>query len=442
VRFFLNINLVFLAYVANYLLAFAAGVLITRALGPTGRGDYQIFLVAVSITQAVVGLGMNVSSIYHIGKKAFNLRDIVSNTQFVVLASVAVSGILVLVATPIFGSQLLDKDVPYWLFVFAVPLFVNFNILTAILQGESRFLEMNLMVLARPLGLLILVAAGMAAGGLSIGSVLAFWLIASLATMLLGLALVGFRNLDLRTVVWPRWRILREQVRFGVQGQIGNLLQLLNYRLDSLLVLAFVNAAGVGFYAVGVAMTESIWFIANAVAVVLLPWLTAAKSEDAAALTPLVCRQTLWVSLVAAVGLGLLSPVLVEALFGSEFGPAVAPVLWLLPGTVAASGTKIVASYIFSQGKPLVNSYITVATLAVTIILDLVLIPQFEVAGAAAASSGAYTVSLVLSLWAYRRLSGQTVLDALLLRPSDVRLYLEAARTVRARYASTGGPQP
>lgn len=441
-RFFLNVNLVFLTYVANYLLAFAVGVLITRALGPAGRGDYQVFLVAVSITQAIVGLGMNVSSIYHIGKKAFSLRDIVSNSQFVVLASVAVSGLLVLLATPIFGSQLLDKDVPYWLFVFAVPLFVNFNILTAILQGGSRFLEMNLVVLTRPLGLLILVAAGMAAGGLSIGSVLVFWLIASLLTMLLGLALVGLRNLDLRTVLWPRWRVFREQVRFGVQGQVGNLLQLLNYRLDSLLVLAFVNSAGVGFYAVGVAMTESIWFIANAVAVVLLPRLTGARAEDAAALTPVVCRHTLWISLAGAVVLGLLSPVLVEALFGSEFGPAVAPVLWLLPGTVAASGTKILASYIFSQGKPLINSYITMATLALTIVLDLVLIPPFEVAGAAAASSGAYTLSLALTLWAYRRLSGQAVWEALVVRPSDIRLYVEAARALRARYAPLGGPRP
>ena len=441
-RFFLNVNLVFLAYVANYLLAFAVGVLVTRALGPEGRGIYTVFLVTVSITQAVVGLGVNVSSIYHIAKKAFRLKDMVSNSQFVVLTSVAVSGLLVLITALTFGSRLTAKDVPYWLFVFAVPLFVNFNILTAILQGGSRFLEMNLVVLARPLAMLVLVAAGMAAGGLSIESVIVFWIIASLVTMLLGLALVGFRNLDLRTVVWPKWRILREQISFGVQGQIGNLLQLLNYRLDSLLVLLFVNAAGVGFYAVGVAMTESIWFIANAVAVVLLPRLTGARAEDAAALTPVVCRHTLWISLAGAVVLGLLSPVLVEALFGSEFGPAVAPVFWLLPGTVAASGTKILASYIFSQGKPLINSYITMATLALTIALDLILIPPFEVAGAAAASSGAYTLSLVLTLWAYRRLSGQGVWEALVVRPSDVRLYLEAARTFRARYAPLGGPRP
>jgi O-antigen/teichoic acid export membrane protein len=441
-RFFLNVNLVFLTYVANYLLAFAVGVLVTRALGPEGRGIYAVFLVTVSITQAVVGLGVNVSSIYHIGKKAFSLRDIVSNSQFVVLTSVVVSGLLVLVTALTFGPRLLEKDVPYWLFVFAVPLFVNFNILTAILQGGSRFLEMNLVVLARPLGMLVLVVVGMAVGGLSITSVLVFWLISSLATMLVGLALVGFRNLDLRTVLRPKWRILREQVRFGVQGQVGNLLQLLNYRLDSLLVLLFVNAAGVGFYAVGVAMTESVWFLANAVAVVLLPRLTGAPAEDAASLTPVVCRHTLWISLAGAVVLALLAPVLVEALFGAEFGPAVAPVFWLLPGTVAASGTKIVASYIFSQGKPLINSYITMATLAVTIALDLILIPQFEVAGAAAASSGAYTVSLLLSLWAYRRLSGQPVWEAVLVRPSDFRLYLEAVRTVRARYVSPGGPRP
>jgi O-antigen/teichoic acid export membrane protein len=440
VSFVFNVNLVFLTYVASYLLAFLMRVLVTRAVGADGLGSYTLFLLSVSIAGAILGLGLNVSTIYHIGKRTFNLRDIVSNSQAVVLGSLVVSAALVGLTALTFGDRLEREGVPYWLFVFAVPLFVNFNILTSILQGANRFLAMNLVILVRPLAVVLLLVAGMAAGGLDLTGILVFWTISSFLTMAVGLALVGLRHLHLPTALRPRWSVLREQVRFGLQGQVGNLLQLLNYRLDSFLVLAFVNTAGVGLYAVGVAVSESVWFVANAVAVVLLPRLTHAEAEDAARLTPVVCRNTLLVSLAAATGVGVLSPVLVQAIFGADFGLSVTAVYWLLPGTVALAGTKILASYIFSQGKPLINSYITLVTLAATVVFDLVLIPLFGVPGAAAASSIAYSLSLVLSLAVYSRMSGRDVWEAVLVQGSDLQMYLDAARTLRARYALSGEP--
>ena len=89
-------------------------------------------------------------------------------------------------------------------------------------------------------------------------------------------------------------------MRFGVQSQLSNLIQLLNYRLDSYLVLFFVNTSGVGLYAVAVSLSEGMWFIANSVAIVLLTNLTAGDEDYAARMTPLVCRNTMLVTGLAA----------------------------------------------------------------------------------------------------------------------------------------------
>lgn len=439
-RFLRDINLVFLTYVANYLLAFVVSVLVARGLGTDGRGVYEIALLTISIAQAVMSLGVGVASLYYINKKTYPLSDLLSNSQFIVLASAALSGLLVLLAAGTFGPRLIEEDLPYWIFVFGVPLFLNFNLLTTFLQAHSRFLAMNSLLLLRPLVMLALLAAGLALGSLDTTNVLVFWSLSILAAVALGLLLVGVRNLHLPTILRPNWRVLRAQVSFGVQGQMGNVLQLLNYRFDKYVVLPFVGWSGVGIYGVGVGVTESIWFIANAVAVVLLPRLTSARSDEAALFTPVVCRNTLLLSLIAAAGLGVLSPLLLPLLFGNDFSPSVTAVWWLLPGTVALSGTKILASYIFSQGKPLINTYITVASLAVTLAFDFALIPFFGVPGAAAASSVAYTSSLALSLLVYRRLSGQPIADALLVRTSDLRMYVEAARAAGSRYPPL--PQP
>jgi len=116
-----------------------------------------------------------------------------------------------------------------------------------------------------------------------------------------------------------------------VQGQAGNIVQTLNYRLDSYLVLLFVNAAGVGLYAVGVALSEGLWLAANSIAIVLIPKLASSDPEYAAKTTPLVCRNTMLATALAAGGLAAVSPLAVPFLFGNDFRDAVEPLLWLLP---------------------------------------------------------------------------------------------------------------
>ncbi len=316
---------------------------------------------------------------------------------------------------------------PYWAFAFVVPLFLDYNILTTVLQGQGRFPAMNAVIVLQPAVLLALLAAGMALGDIGTRAAIVFWSIATLVGTLLALALLArdVRAQDLLHIDLPS---LSRQVRFGIQGQLGNLVQLLNYRLDQYIVLFFVSTAGVGVYAVSVTVTQSVWFVSNAVATVLLPRLTATDAADAARTTPLVCRNTLLLSAVAAAGLAAVSPWMIEPLFGKDFSGAVKPLLCLLPGTVALAGSKILTSYIFSQGKPLTNSMITVAALVATLVFDFALIPPFGVTGAAVASSIAYSAHFALSLVAYRRLSGGSIWEAVVVRGDDLRRYVDAAR--------------
>jgi Na+-driven multidrug efflux pump len=105
----------------------------------------------------------------------------------------------------------------------------------------------------------------------------------------------------------------------------------------------------------------------------------------------------------------------------------------LLPGTVALAGSKVLTSYIFSQGRPLVNTGITTIALTVTLAADLALIPIWGVNGAAAASSIAYCVHFGAALFAYQRISGRPALEAVLPRLDDAQLYGDALRSMRDR---------
>src|SRR3990170_2023709 len=89
-----HVNLVFLTYVAQGALAFGVAVLVARALGPEGRGVYALFLLSASIAQAVLSLGIGVSAVYYLGKRAYPLSRVVANSQQVTLAAAVVSALL------------------------------------------------------------------------------------------------------------------------------------------------------------------------------------------------------------------------------------------------------------------------------------------------------------------------------------------------------------
>jgi stage V sporulation protein B len=428
-----NTNVVFFTYAVDGLLALATGALVARALEPDGRGAYALFVLSAALGQMVLGLGIGNAAIYYINKRQMTLRQVVSAVHVAVLWTVAASALVVLAIAPWAGAQTFGEGIPIWLFVVSVPLLLYMNLLRLLLQAVSRFVDLGITTIGQQSLLLGFVAVMFATGEATRGRVVLALALASGAAALYALLRLGVRNVDVAQIVRPRWDVIRRLARFGVQGESGNILQVLNYRLDQYIVTAFVGLSGVGIYAVGVSMTEAIFVLANSVALVLLPRLTAAAPEEVAWMVPLACRNTLLIAAGGAVALAAIAPVLIPAVFGQAFRDSVDALWLLLPGTVALAGSKVLTSYIFSQGRPLVNTGITVVSLVVTIGADLALIPVFGVNGAAAASSLAYGAHFAAALFAYWRMSGRSPLEAVLPRPADARLYVDGARNVLAR---------
>ena len=428
--FLFNVNLVFIATVAASGLGFITAVLLARALGPEGRGVTALYQAAVSLGFAFLGLGISTAIFYYLGRRDISGRQAMEAGLSVTMIATALTAIGIGIAAAAFGEDLTDEDVPYWLALVAIPALVQFRAVEAVLRAQGRFGAMNLLEVSLPLSILAFLGLAELLEGLTLQRAVLAWSLAFLPPVVLGYAL-------LKPAQWPRRLASRELLwraaRFGMQGQLGNLIQLLNYRLDSYLVLLLVNASGVGLYAVGVSLSEGMWLIANSVSVVLLTNLTAGDDENAARMTPIVCRNTLLITAMGSIVAATLAPFAIPAIFGDAFDNAVVPFLWLLPGTIALAGTKILASYVFSRGRPMINARIAFVALLVTVVADLILIPEFEVAGAAAASSLAYCCSLALSALAYRWLSGASISDALLPRPSDTAYYVEGLHSLLGR---------
>lgn len=427
--FFFDVNLVLITTVAASGCSFLYAVLVARALGPDGRGITVLYQASVNMVYTFFSFGISTALLYFIARRELSLKAAMRAGISVTFVATLLTAIGVLALTVTAGPGLQDRGVPYYLALVAIPCVIQTWVLEAILRAQGRFAVMNILVLLVPASMVVAVVIIELVWQLTVTRAVVIWSLAFTMPMAVGYALVGRQNWDFRPAGPAElWKL----IRFGVQGQLGNLIQLLNYRLDSYLVLLFVNSAGVGLYAVGVSLSEGLWLIANSVALVLQSSLTASDDEAAARMTPIVCRNTLLITGVAALAAAAVSPLVVPQLFGRAFNDAVTPFLWLLPGTVALSANKVLAAYIFSRGKPMINAMISGATLVVTVGLDLILIPEFGIAGAAIGASFAYCLSLLLSAMAFRQLSGRPIIEALTPRLSDLSFYEGGLRRAAA----------
>ena len=431
--FLVSVNIVFLSQIAIYGLAFVLRVVLAQGLGDSGLGTYSLFFVAVLVAGGVANLGVGLGNIYFLNKGAYPYRTLLSGSLFVLLVSTAVAWAAVGAWGLLYGDELFVEGDAFWMYAAALPAVIAYVLLTSFLHGESRFLALSSVAIVQGLtGVLV-------AGGLYafdeldvLGAIIAFassFLVADIVCF----AVVAKGRLDIGGVLKPDFGALKEQIRYGSKGQIANLAQLFNYRLDQFLVAVFVSRAGVGHYTVAVGLSESVWWISSAVAIVLLPRLTGMDRDRAAEVTPVICRNTLAVSIIAGIGLVAVSPLAIRILFGREFDPSFLPLVLLMPGIIAASATRVLGSYLFSQGHIIYNTYATFIALGVTLALDFALIPVLEVEGAAIASSIAYTFSLVATLVWYRKVSGGSIGGALLVRASDAEMYAGVVRRVLGR---------
>lgn len=429
-RFLFNVNFVFLSSLTSNTIGFAVAILLARSLGPDGRGVAALYQAAVTLGFAFLNLGIGAAAFYFVTRREISGRQAMEAGLSVSLLAVAISVAGVAVTSLFFQDRLEGRHVPYALVILAIPAVIQLRMPDAVLRAEGRFGAMNAADLVLPVSMLACLGGVELVAGLSVRSALWAWTLAFLPPLLLGYLLVG-RSL------WPRRpapiSLLVKAVKFGGQGQLTNLIQLLNYRVDVFLILIMVNTRGVGLYTVANSQTEGLWIIANSVAIVLLTNITAGDDDNAARMTPVVCRNTLLVTAVVGLVAAAIAWFWIPVVFGEAYRGSVLPYLWLLPGTVALSGSKILAAYVFSRGRPIINAWIALASLVLTTPITVMLIESCGVSGAAAATTLGYFLSLGLTAIAFRSLSGASIMKALLPQREDVALYRGAVRSMLRR---------
>jgi len=376
-------------------------------------------------------LGIVQAMAYHAAKRIYPRERLWTFGVFFALVWGPILGLIGLLVIFLLPQQILHLDNLGKIFITLAALTISTQLISGYLRyyllGYQEFRLFNISDILKNL----------LAAGISVG--LLFVLKNKLLAIYLAWLTVQFVNMSYLILItkqpWslPRMFIkgmLVENLKYGFKVYATNLLQFLNYRLDQFVLNYFLGSGQVGLYSVAVGLGEYVWQISDAVQTILFPKVASTSESSATIMTARVNRNTLLMTAITALFLGVFGYWLIYFLYGSEFLPSYSGLLWLLPGIVAFTVVKILYSDLAGRGHPEIGSYITGGAVIATLIFDFLLIPKGGLVGAAQASTLAYTVSAIFCVIVYINITKVNILLLLIPQREDFQAYLDIMKNV------------
>ena len=395
-------------------LKFVVGLMISvvtaRALEPEGRGEYSLLVLIITTVTTLFNFGLPGTNTYFTAQKKFTpaqltRASIVLTVPITIVSFAALFVVYLLRFDFIFPTSKLTPLIVASLAIIPIVFYTQFA--QGIIVGENRITLNNYISLSSQGALALVMTVLYFLGALTVTQSIALYS----ASFLLALAIIiGSSSPPLREVRAAKLQLKEygELLRFSGTIHVGNIAQFFNYRLDAFIVSYFLGTIGVGLYTNSKIFGESVWLLSTSMAAVLLPTL-AGQHEKSKEIAVKALAATFGVSVVAAIGAFLIGPPLIVLLLGQKFEGCVNPFLFLLPGITIFSITNVLATYITSAGKPGHNAVIAFVSLLFTIGFDILLIPRYGMSGAAFASVISYTVSSLLTLVVFWRMTRLTL---------------------------------
>ncbi len=411
-------------------LSFGSILIVARSLGPEGRGEVALLTAIATLSSQLAVLGVDEANVNMASTDESRRPSLASNS--IILAALF-GGLAIAVLVPLFelfpgigGDTSAELR---WLALAAIPGLILQTYLNFLIRGGFGFGITNVTWFLSPAITFLGNAAMAVAGVLSVTSAFALWIGAhSAATVLLvwyvARRLDGFGRPDLS--------LARRALSFGVRSHVGRVMMSGNYRADQWFVGAIAGSRELGLYSIAVAWAEVLFYIPTVLVLVQRPFLVRADREGARRRAAKGFRAGILLTAPLVLGGFLFAPFLCSTIFGAEFAGAVDDLQILVIGVFGLLALQQLGNALTAQGRPGLWTIAAACTFVATVVLDLVLIPDFGGAGAAVASRIAYAIGGTVAIVLFLRVLGGPASD-LAPRLGEVREYARTLLRVARR---------
>lgn len=428
-----------------FVLNFVTTVLLSRWLLPTGKGIYSLAILIPLAIAHIGNLGLPLGLTHHVGKRPQGAAALLgTSTAISVVLGVVYAG----------GFLLLDRTYPLQTFasipggvktvaLLGLPVVLWKHFASSILLGLDFQREFRRVRRVETIVLLVLVSLLVVGGHRGVAGAATAWLGSHFAAGMM--SVWALRRAVPDRLRWD-WPLLQASLRFGVQGWAGIVASFLLLRSDYFLVSHYCGAEALGLYSVSASLFMILITLPQSAFTSFLPQATQTAAGDAVRITAFTARAMTAACCLVAVGSVLPVQYLIVPIFGAPYAPAVRPLLILLPALAFMGAGAICNAGLQGMGHARYHSYSNGAGLILNIILNVLWIPRWGIAGAAAASTIAYICTSLVQIGSYAMISRQPILRLLLPDLADWRFMRtafadRAARRRARRVADTSTPE-
>lgn len=399
-KYFQNTGWMFLGKILSLAIAFIATAYIARNLGPTNYGQLSYAISYVGLFGFLATLGID-QTIYRDIIRFPERRNEYLGTAIALRIGAALVTIIACIG---FAAAFSDKDVSLFLiFILSLAFVFNpFQLLSHEFQAEAKGRFVSLLSLAVVLILNILKIAVVAldqgviylAGIILLEPILYAIGYAYMRTRSYG----SVRNLRFEknlasTILRDSFPLIFASAFFAIYA-----------RIDQVMIKNMVSTEAVGLYDAAVRISELWYFIPNIIVASLFPAIINAKktSEDSYRMR---ARKLIFVvacvSIATALITTLLSKQLILIIFGSGFLGALTVLNIYVWSNIGASLNFLSQQLLIAENLSKRISFNIFLGMVANIALNLILIPQYGISGAAIATLISYTVPF-LSLFIFK----------------------------------------
>jgi O-antigen/teichoic acid export membrane protein len=419
--------------IGQTILGFLTGVIIARFLGPADRGALALFTFLVLLLTQVCDLGLNNASIYFLSKHRYSSSTINSNA----LVWSFSFGLILLTTFFWLNEATLEYLYPSLpsFFLFLAVLITPFSLYTfqwsGIFTGLAQIRQARLFSLVNQIVNFLFTAFSVLVMKWPLVALIYFTVFYNIFSTAIALLLLH-RITPLKFSF--NWRILISCISYGLPLHLGLILNTFHLRIDVFIVQFFHGNVEVGFYVIAVSLAESLQYLESALINASIFHLANRSMVESKELAGRITRHLGFILGTIALVMSLMSYSFIILAYGSQYKPSILPFNILLPGIIALSLTKPAAVFVAYQfGLSKVNLGAAALGLLLNLILNLLLIPEYGILGAALASTLSYFSVFLFVMGYFVKLSQSSFKQIFIVTYEDIDVYKNLLNALREK---------
>jgi O-antigen/teichoic acid export membrane protein len=413
-------------------LTLITGILAARLLGPDGRGTLAAIQTWPTFLAAIATLGLPDATVY------FSARDPDRAGRFMtsaiilsLLASAPFVAIGYVLMPHLLAAQSPETVAYARQYLWLIPVLAVMGMSFHPLRGRNDLAAWNVVRISPTVGWLFLLLAAWHFQILSAG-----WIAVAYVVVLAALIVPLHAIVRLRVPgsFRPDVTAWRPMLRYGLSSIAGSIPQILNVRLDQMIMVGMLAPGALGLYAIAASWSAALFPLVGAVGSVLFPRVAGQVGErERVASLSQGTRLGSVASLVAASIVLVATPFAIPLLFGTAFAPAIPAGLILVAAAGVAGLNGILQEGARGLGHPIVILWSEGLGVVVGVSFLLVLLPLYGIVGAAMASLVGYSVTTAVLVYSIGRITGCGPMALICPNRGDLMMLRERIRALVAR---------